>query len=328
MKREFKRVFNSGLTLVELMIGLALSLMILGGAISVFISSKESFRLEEDVSAMQENFRFIADRLNKDLSMVGYTGCAMPYVDNTPTVDAFVSGIGVTDVIQGVEGGASPDSITVSFALPESGIAVIDGGATLASPLYVSKNLPLYQSLADNFGSTTPVPVTLLVGNCDHANIFLVTGVADVTSPNGLTAGSIAHDTTSNIGGVSNTSTTLSDRYGASDVSNSKVFEMESVTYEIATVGGVTGLYESRNGAAKQLVLDNITDFQVLYGIDSQTSEDGNADHYVDWSSSLRIADITSVKISLMRVVSQQNGTDVTRNYTFIVKLRDMGLDV
>ena len=75
---------------------------------------------------MQENFRFIADRLNKDLSMVGYTGCAMPYVDNTPTVDAFVSGIGVTDVIQGVEGGTSPDSITVSFALPESGIAVID----------------------------------------------------------------------------------------------------------------------------------------------------------------------------------------------------------
>ncbi|MEJ2593046.1 MAG: hypothetical protein P8178_16945, partial [Candidatus Thiodiazotropha sp.] len=181
------------------MIGLALSLMILGGAISVFVSSKESFRLEEDVSAMQENFRFIADRLNKDLSMVGYTGCAMPYDDNTPTVDAFVSGVGVTDVIQGVEGGASPDSITVSFALPESGIPVVAGGATTASPLYVSKNLPLYNALTDNFNATTPVPVTLLVGNCDHANIFLVTGVADAT-PNGLATGSIAHATGVTIG--------------------------------------------------------------------------------------------------------------------------------
>ena len=85
-----------GLTLVELMIGLALSLMVLGAAVSVFMGTKESFRLEEDLSAMQENFRFIADRFNKDFSQVGYTGCAMPFNDNSPTVDAFVSGIGTS----------------------------------------------------------------------------------------------------------------------------------------------------------------------------------------------------------------------------------------
>ncbi|MCU7813381.1 MAG: PilW family protein [Candidatus Thiodiazotropha sp. (ex Notomyrtea botanica)] len=323
-----RKQFNYGLTLVELMIGLALSLLILGGAVSVFISSKESFRLEEDLSAMQENFRFIADRLNKDLSMVGYTGCAMPYVDNTPTVDAFVSGVGVTDVIQGVDGGANPDTLTVSFALPESGIPIIDGGATLASPLYVSRNLPLYKALSENFGSSSTVPVTLLVGNCDHANIFLVTSVTDVTTPSGFDGGSIAHATGVTIGGVSNTSTTLSDRYGATNVNTAHVFEMESVTYQITTVSGVTGLYESRNGAANQLVLDNVTDFQVLYGIDSSTSEDGNADHYVDWSNTLRISDITSLKVTLSLIVSEQDGNDITRDYTFTVKLRDMGLDV
>lgn len=326
MKRVFRRDACSGLTLVELMIGLALSLMILGGAISIFVSSKQSFKLEEDVSAMQENFRFIADRLTKDLSMVGYTGCSMPYVDNTPTVDAFVSGIGVTDVIQGVEGGASPDTITVSFALPESGIPVVAGGATTASPLYVSKNLPLYNALSDNFTSTTPVPVTLLVGNCDHANIFLVTGIADAT-PSGLTTGSIQHVTGTTIGGVSNTSATLSDRYGSTDTSLAQVFEMESVKYEIATVSGVTGLYETRNGGTRKLVLDNVTDFQVLYGIDSEDS-DGNADHYVDWDNVPRVADVTSIKVSLTLIVTQQNGNDVTRNYSFTVKLRDMGLDV
>jgi len=326
MKSAYRKNACSGLTLVELMIGLALSLMILGGAISVFVSSKESFRLEEDVSAMQENFRFIADRLNKDLSMVGYTGCAMPYVDNTPTVDAFVSGIGVTDVIQGVEGGASPDSITVSFALPETGIPVVAGGATTASPLYVSKNLPLYNALSDNFTATTPVPVTLLVGNCDHANIFLATGVADAT-PNGLATGSIAHATGVTIGGVANTSSTLSDRYGSTDNSLAQVFEMEQVTYEIATVGGVTGLYETRNGGTRKLVLDNVTDFQILYGIDSEDS-DGNADHYVTWTNVPRVADITSINVMLTLVVTRQNGNSVTRNYSFTVKLRDMGLDV
>jgi type IV pilus assembly protein PilW len=326
MKSTFSRDACSGLTLVELMIALALSLMVLGGAISIFLSSKQSFKLEEDVSAMQENFRFIADRLNKDLSMVGFSGCTMPYVDNTPTVDAFVSGIGVTDVIQGVEGGASPDSITVSFARPESGIPVVAGSATTASPLYVSKSLPLYNALSDNFNSGSPVPVTLMVGNCDHANIFLVTGIADAT-PSGMSTGSIEHETGKTIGGVSNTSATLSDRYGSTDTSLAQVFEMESVKYEVATVGGVTGLYETRNGSNRKLVLDNVTDFQLLYGLDSEDS-DGNADHYVKWNNVPRVADITSIQVNLTLVVTRQNGNDVTRTYTFVIKLRDMGLDV
>jgi type IV pilus assembly protein PilW len=326
MKRIHGKNACSGLTLVELMIGLALSLMILGGAISIFVSSKQSFKLEEDVSAMQENLRYIADRMNKDLSMVGYTGCAMPYQDKTPTVDAFVSGIGVTDVIQGHEGGASPDSITVSFALPETGTPVVAGGATTASPLYVSSTSPLYLALSDNFSSSTILPVTLLVGNCDHANIFLATSVADAT-PNGLSTGSILHDKDKAIGGLANTSDTLSDRYGSVDTSSARVFGMEDVTYEIATVNGVTGLYETRNGSGRKLVLDNVTDMQILYGIDSDNSG-GDSDGYVTWTDVPRVAAVTSIKVTLTLIVSRQQGNDVTRDYTFTVKLRDMGLDI
>ena len=129
------------------------------------------------------------------------------------------------------------------------------------------------------------------------------------------------------IGGVANTSSTLSDRYGSTDNSLAQVFEMEQVTYEIATVGGVTGLYETRNGGTRKLVLDNVTDFQILYGIDSEDS-DGNADHYVTWTNVPRVADITSINVMLTLVVTRQNGNSVTRNYSFTVKLRDMGLDV
>ena len=318
-----------GLTLVELMIGLALSLMVLGAAVSVFMGTKESFRLEEDLSAMQENFRFIADRFNKDFSQVGYTGCAMPFNDNSPTVDAFVSGIGTADVIQGVEGGAGgSDSITVSYAKAESGIYIVESGANRASPLFVSQNLPLYHALSDNFSSGTPVPITLLVGNCDRANIFLVTGVATVTAPSGTTVGSIEHATGVTIGGISNTSTELSDIYGRLGDQSAMVYQRSDVTYEIDTVGGITGLYETRDGGAKQLVLDNVTDMEILYGIDSPTAEDGNADNYQNWDASLRISDITSLKVVLTLIVSEQNGVNVTRDYTFTVKLRDMGLDV
>jgi type IV pilus assembly protein PilW len=317
-----------GLTLVELMIALALSLLVIGAAASIFLGSKESFRLEEDISMMQENYRFIADRFNKDFSAVGYTGCSLPFRDNSPTIDDLINDTGYSDFIQGFEGGAAPDSITVTYAEPESGIPVVEGGADPKSPLYVSKDLPLYKALTDNFSSATnPVPVTLLVGNCKRANIFLVTSVAVVTSPSGVAVGSIAHVAGMPIGGVSNTSDALSDTYGRLGEQTASVYERTRVTYEIDTVGGVTGLYETRNGGAKQLVLDNVTDMQILYGVDSIAS-DGNADTYQPWSGSLKVYDITSLKVTLTMIVTQQNGVDVTRDYTFITKLRNLGLDI
>jgi type IV pilus assembly protein PilW len=327
MRKAINRFYCRGLTLVELMIGLALSLLVLGAAVSVFMGTKESFRLEEDISMMQENYRFIADRFNKDFSMVGYTGCVRPFYDNNPTVDAFINGAGNTDVIQGVEGGANSDQITVSFARTETGLPIVEGGADRASPLYVSKDLALYKALSDNFSSATPVPVILMVGNCQRANLFLVTGVADVTSPSGAAVGSIKHATGVTIGGVSNTSDELSDIYGRLGQQTATVYQRADVTYEIDTVGGVTGLYETRSGGTKQLVLDNVTDMQILYGIDSAAAEDGNADNYQNWSGALSVADIMSVKITLTMVVSQQNGANVTRDYSFVIKMRDMGLD-
>jgi type IV pilus assembly protein PilW len=329
MKYTMTRIGCRGLTLVELMIALALSLLVIGAAASIFLGSKQSFRLEEDISMLQENYRFIADRFNKDFSAVGYTGCSLPFRDNSPTIDDLTKGTGYSGFIQGFEGGAAPDSITVTYAEPESGIPIVEGGADDKSPLYVSKELPLYKALIDNFSSGSTVPVTLLVGNCKRANIFLVTSAADATTPSGVAVGSIAHVASVPIGGVKNTSDALSDTYGRLGEQTASVYERTSVTYEIDTVNGVTGLYETRSGSTKQLVLDNVTDMQILYGIDSNLS-DGNADTYQAWDNKngLNVYDITSLKVTLTMIVTQQNGVDVTRDYTFTTKLRNLGLDI
>jgi hypothetical protein len=186
--------------------------------------------------------------------------------------------------------------------------------------------MPLYQALAANFTSGTTVPVTLKVGNCDGADIFLVTGVGTTTAPSGATLGGIQHSDTVTISGMSNTSDELSDIYGRLGDQTAMVFGVTEVTYEIDTVGGVTGLYETRDGGGKRLVLDDVTDMEIQYGIDSPTNPDGKTDNYQDWSSSLRVSEVTSLKVVLSMVVSRQNGVDVTRDYTFKIKLRDMGL--
>jgi type IV pilus assembly protein PilW len=324
------------LTLVELMMSLVLSLLIMGGAISIFMSSKETFRLEEDLSRVQENFRYISDRLVKDLSLVGYSGCVLPYKDNSSTVSNLVSGgLGVRDVVRGTEGGnaTTPDSLTLSYGKTETGAMIVGGGTDRTDDINISKDTYLYKALDANFKATAKnrVAVTLLVGNCDGADIFVPTALTDVKDENGVATGeaAIAHKMNEAVGGVSNTDDNFSFAYGDPDLSLSKVYYVEDVTYEICTdAAGDTGLCVTRGGGSREMLMPDVTGLQVKYGIDSTGGDDGNTDRYVDWSNSIENADITGIRVTLTMVLNQVSGNNVNKEYTFTVKLRNMGLDI
>ncbi len=67
---------QSGMTLIEVMVALLLGLILTGGAIEIFISNKATYRLENELSRMQETGRFIVDAVAKEIRMAGYLGCA------------------------------------------------------------------------------------------------------------------------------------------------------------------------------------------------------------------------------------------------------------
>jgi Tfp pilus assembly protein PilW len=56
---------QSGVTLIELMIGMALGLFIIGGVITVMLSNQQSTRAKQDLDAAQESFRFAASALSR-----------------------------------------------------------------------------------------------------------------------------------------------------------------------------------------------------------------------------------------------------------------------
>lgn len=64
-----------GFTLVELMIAMLLGLVVVGGAISVLISNKNSYRTNEGVSQIQESARTAFELLARDIRQTGGTGC-------------------------------------------------------------------------------------------------------------------------------------------------------------------------------------------------------------------------------------------------------------
>jgi len=64
-----------GYTLVELMIAMALGAFIIAGMLQIFSSNKQSYRLQEGQSRVQENARYVLELLGRDIREAGYTGC-------------------------------------------------------------------------------------------------------------------------------------------------------------------------------------------------------------------------------------------------------------
>lgn len=64
-----------GVTLVELMVGLAIGLFLVGVGSLIFLGSKGTFQSQNHVGRLQESARFVADTINADLRMAGFRGC-------------------------------------------------------------------------------------------------------------------------------------------------------------------------------------------------------------------------------------------------------------
>jgi type IV pilus assembly protein PilW len=62
-----------GFTLIELMIAMLIGVFLMAGVIQIFLSAKQAYRLQENLSRLQENGRFAMDIMTKDIRMAGYS---------------------------------------------------------------------------------------------------------------------------------------------------------------------------------------------------------------------------------------------------------------
>lgn len=67
--------WQSGFSLIELMIALAIGSVLVVGLIQVFSASRAAYQLSQGIARNQENARFALDFLQRDIRMAGHTGC-------------------------------------------------------------------------------------------------------------------------------------------------------------------------------------------------------------------------------------------------------------
>jgi len=71
-----------GLTLVELMVSLVLGLVLIGGVLNIFVANRETFRVTENLTRMQENARTGFDFMARDIREAGQNPCGTGLVAN------------------------------------------------------------------------------------------------------------------------------------------------------------------------------------------------------------------------------------------------------
>lgn len=131
---------QQGFSLVELMISLVLGLILVGGAVNAFISSRQTYSLQDAMSRTQEAGRFSMELMSRELRHAGLLDGRLPdppvqgYAEGaalpTEVSDVVISGVD-SEVIFIRDHDATPGTAALSFYTapdPVSGISTLYQG--------------------------------------------------------------------------------------------------------------------------------------------------------------------------------------------------------
>jgi len=327
---------QAGLSLVELMVSIAISMTVLSGVVQVLVVSKSNFVTERELSGLQENARFAIKYLGDQIRMAGFSSC------NKAVVPNFGNGIrGATGIWHLANLGLTGYEYDEGIGTFPADFSAAVAENTDAIVVRRAEDVDLRISGVHNMGTATmPLnkshpykpgqPFVVTTADCLQISVFQSSGPANPAnnattiqhqagggiSPgncNGQVRGNFFCNAAGVITGGSN---------GSIFPSGSRVMLLRSEAYFVgasATDATVPALFRERmyleeststiDTIAEELV-QGVENMQVLYGVD--TVGNGTANRYetaedvTDWNS------VVTVRLMLrMRSVNPVFNQDV-----------------
>lgn len=311
-----KHTHQLGISMVEILVALVISLFLLGGIVQVYVGNKASYTFTDNIGRIQENGRFAMDILTQDLRMAGFWGCAIFDPDDTANITNNLdpNGTGYDPelydfLLQGAIEGTENDGLNGSDSVSLRGSKPMQ--VNVHPPYNVSTSAMLHVTAND---SVQPGDI-VMVSNCRGADIFQVTNTTNSTN---ASQNALVHNTGGGSPGNYNPSNCqggnahcLSQTYG----SDAALFEMQTVTYSIAPgASGEPALWRSENGTNLELI-EGIEQMQVLYGLD--TDDDDFPNQYVISTAVPDMYDVISVRIMLLVRSNTDFIAEANQSYSF-----------
>ncbi|MBT3205770.1 MAG: hypothetical protein HOM14_19715 [Gammaproteobacteria bacterium] len=318
---------QTGLSLVEIMVALVISLFLMGGITQVYLGNNASYRFSDASSRIQENGRFVLDTITTDVRMSGFWGCISfqeddgdgQLADDNPSIQNhlnrdsdnfdtdlhdFINNPSMTATVN--DGLNGSDSLTLRGTKPGS----YSFTGNLTSPGDGTISVVANNNLSDND--------IILITNCFTADIFEATTVsADGTTITHTSAAATNTPGNSNPNDCAGTgSHCLLDKNDQPFTpNNAAAFSLQSVTYSVQLSGSGSGepaLWRSVNNINQELI-EGIEQMQILFGED--TSGDGSPNQY---RTSDQVADpnqVTAIRIWLVVRSERENVLDESQIY-------------
>lgn len=304
---------QKGFTIIELLVASLLAMILLGSTTVMFISNKESAKLQDELGRLQENARFAIDMLTKDIRMADYIGCHENPLNVANQITTDSSNIlNFTNTVDGAEGSATTvqwdasadndiitnmvagnDGITLRYIQPTGEQITTDAGTT------------------GNFTIATgndelPLGTLMAISDCSNTDLF------QNTSSTTNASGTIQHST--GTGTPGNSSGSVSKSYDTGAI----VSTLIARRYYIRQSNNGTGpALWFRNINGEQELVEGVQSMQFLYGED--TDADGDIDGFFQSDNVTSWNNVKAVKVGLLMQTINQIGTDIDgRQYTVL----------
>lgn len=311
-----------GLTLVELLVAMAISVTVMGGVVSVVMASKSNFVTERELATLQENARYAIRFIGDELRMAGFNGCSRSPLFTANTLEGsdsswYLDGTGIHGFEHEAGASAFPSEFRSDVRANTDAIVVRradDQGYSVEDHTPASANFKLNRDHDLEDGEVMVVADATCeqigifqISNANKSNVTIVHNTGSSVSPGNCTKALTGNFDCSNAPAPNETG----NRYG----SGSRVLGLLAHAFYVGTSGlggDIPALFRERltysggtAGTSAEELVQGVENLQILYGVDTLHS-DGLADTYVQADSgSIDWEAIVSVRINLrMRSVN------------------------
>lgn len=335
---QFRFHRMTGLSVIELLVAMGLSILLVGGVVTMFVSSRSAYETNDRTARLQENARFALDAITRDIRASGYLGCvhtlsddvkanlqalgmptgAIAYSDlKTPTTMAatadYAMGVAVAGFDYSSTGQWQPalDATLAPSARDESDALLIRLPIHAAQPIQLISDMTTTASdlnviKIDSGDGPFEEGQVLLISNCRMRSYFEVTSY---DAKNGV----IKHDTSTS------TKTTFGNKTGSlgyaySGNTNpealggpSELISFQSVVYYVREGTNGPALWRRVGTNNPEELVEGIESIQMQFGLD--TDGDGEVNEYQSADAVADPSQIISVSIALLARSTDEYGT-------------------
>ena len=300
---------QSGMSLVELMVALAIGTFLLAGTISVFGKTRDLYRTNDNAARLQETARYAMSTLEADLRMANYWGLMSraDLIENGPTLDP-----------------ANPPNVNPTYTLP-AGLTGYGATINLCGAMWAIK-LPAYVEATNSYTLGCGAFGAGAVAGSDTLTIRRV-------STNAIAAGALAACAgqfkiqTSRVQGtlfasgtvpagylppLSETRAVVVNGYYVDQDSDERAGTPSLRRKQLDVAGGAPTITDLQ-------IVPGVEDLQVELGVDFGFNADQNADYFVPPNTVIPAGDqIVAVRIWLLvRAEQQESGFTDNGPYSY-----------